>query len=227
MSRVVGLVPAAGRAVRLQPLVGSKEMVEVGGVPVVAHLLARLRAAGCDELRLVTRPDKADLRAWAHELRVVLGEPTDVSQSLLLGAAGLAPDDVVLLGFPDTVWGPEDGFARLLAVLVPGVDVVLGLFSLPDVRAADEVRLDDDGRVLRVRPKPDDPVSSLTWGCAAVRVAALAGLADDAEPGRLFDRLAREAPGSVVGVDLGSDFVDVGTPAGLARARAEAAARLA
>ena len=220
-----GVVPAAGRAQRLQPLRGSKELVPVGGRPVMDFLHDALRAARCGGIRVVTRPDKDDVVDHAGRLgcEVVLGEPPDVAASLALGLGGLGRDDVVLFGFPDTIWEPYDGFTRLLARLDDDArcDVVLGLFELEDVRAADEVRCDAVGGVLSVVPKPADPVGNTTWGCLAARVGVLDGLSGVTEPGALVATLARARPGSVVGVLLGPGFVDVGTPAGLARARAE------
>ncbi|HZB36129.1 MAG TPA: NTP transferase domain-containing protein [Gaiellaceae bacterium] len=58
MTRIVGVVPAAGHATRLQPLEGSKELLEIGGRPVFDYLVERLRAGGAEEIRVVTRPEK-------------------------------------------------------------------------------------------------------------------------------------------------------------------------
>jgi choline kinase len=54
----VGTIPAAGYAVRLQPPDCSKEMLEVGGRPVIDYPVQRMRAAACDELHVVTRLEK-------------------------------------------------------------------------------------------------------------------------------------------------------------------------
>lgn len=193
----------------------------VRGRPVIEHLLERLDAVGCDEVRIVTRADKSDLRAHVagRDLTVVLGEPADVCASLLLGLTGLADDDVVLAGFPDTLWGPADGFARLVLELrrEEPADVVLGLFEVPDVASADEVRVTGAGLVTSVVPKPLVSRPGLTWGIVAARRRVVSGLVDYAEPGDLWGALAAQGPGSVRGVLLGDDFLDVGTAAGLAR----------
>ena len=44
--RIIGVVPAAGYARRLQPLDRSKEVLEVKGRPVLDYLLDRMRAEG-------------------------------------------------------------------------------------------------------------------------------------------------------------------------------------
>ena len=58
---IVGVIPAAGRATRLQPLSLSKEVQPISGRPVMDYLLKRLQRGGCAELRVVTRPEKLDV----------------------------------------------------------------------------------------------------------------------------------------------------------------------
>ena len=119
---VVGVVPAAGYALRLQPLPHSKEVLEVGGRPIMDYLVDRMWAGGADEVRVVTRPEKTDVIANAERLgaSVVLARPATINDSLAAGIAGLAPADIVLLGFPDSLWDPPDGFRRLADAVVAG-----------------------------------------------------------------------------------------------------------
>lgn len=209
--RIVGVVPAAGHATRLQPLPSSKEVLPVGGRPVMDHLVERMRAAGCDELRIVTRPEKRDVIARARELGAVVveGYPPTVAESLALGMRGLDPGDVVLFGFPDTVWEPADGYAALLERVEAGAEVVLGLFRTPELTRSDVVTVEPPGRVTGVYPKPSEPPSELVWGCLAARAGALLGVEAYDEPGAHLDALARE--GRVAAVDFGTAFLDVGT----------------
>lgn len=217
---VVGLVPAAGYATRLGSAAGSKEAVEVGGRPLLDYLLERMRAAGCSEIRVVTRPDKRDVAelARARGATVVLGRPDHVSRSLLLAAEGLEPNARVLLGFPDTIWEPVDGLVRLLERLDEDADVVLGLFRTPDLTRSDVAMVDEDGFVTAVQVKPERPASDLIWGCAATTAALLEGLHAVPEPGLLWDSLAHSR--RVAGVFLSDVWLDAGTPEALRRARA-------
>jgi NDP-sugar pyrophosphorylase family protein len=218
--RVVGVIPAAGFATRLGPLPGSKELLPVGGRPVLEYVHERMRLAPADEIRVVTRPEKADVVALARRLaaKVVEGRPASVSESVRLGLRTLAGDDVVLLGLPDSVWGPEDGFARLLAALGGTAEVALGCFRSEELERSDVVTVDEGGIVRAVQVKPAEPASDLIWGCAAVRAGALEGLARHAEPGFLFDELARD--GVVRAIRLPGEFLDIGTPRALERASA-------
>ena len=216
MTRVVGVVPAAGFATRMQPQQGSKEVYPLAGRPAMDHLVERMRAAPCTELRVVTRADKRDVVEHARELgaSVVEGRPKTVSESLALGIAELDPEDVVLFGFPDTLWEPLDGFALLLGAL-DCADVALGVFECAEPERSDVVVLDGD-RVVRVDVKPAEPASDSIWGCLAARAGALTGVDRYAEPGDFLSALA--ATGRVRGVAFGTEFVDIGTPVGLARA---------
>lgn len=216
---LVGLIPAAGHATRLGHQPTSKEVISVRGRPVIDHLVERMRAAEPDELRIVTRPEKADVREHADALgaSVVLGHPADVSASLRLGMAGLSDEDEVLIGFPDSLWDPVDGFVQILHRLRDGADVALGLFAGGELERSDVVVCDGEGRVSRIEVKPEQPTGDVLWGIAAARVRALRGLAEGTEPGVLFDALA--ASGRVVGVRLSSHWIDIGTPETLERVR--------
>jgi glucose-1-phosphate thymidylyltransferase len=194
--------------------------VRVGGRPVIDYVLERLAAAGASEIRVVTRPDKRDVAEHARGAgaTVIEGEPPTVARSLLLALDGLAPRDVVLVGLPDTIWEPPDGFVSLVAELERDGELALGVFPSTEPERGDVVALDEAGRVLGVEVKPARPASNLVWGCAAARAGALAGLADVDEPGHLFDALARA--GKARGICFPREFVDIGTRTSLERARA-------
>jgi glucose-1-phosphate thymidylyltransferase len=218
---VVGVVPAAGQATRLQPLDRSKEVLELDGRPVLEYLVERLRAARADRIRVVTRPEKQDVVALAESLgaECVLARPEHVSASLLAGLEGLDADDLVLFGFPDTVWEPVDGFARLRELVEAGEDIVLGLFSGAELERSDVAVRDDAGRIVAIDVKPATPRSRWIWGCGAARASLLSGAGPDAEPGVYFDRLARKA--TIAAVELSDIFIDIGTPEALAALRSQ------
>lgn len=217
--RIVGVLPAAGYAMRLQPLDGSKEMVEVLGAPLLGHAIDRLRAAAVDEVRVVTRPEKEDVAAYAAAAggTVILGHPPSLGASIALGLRGLLSEDRVLLGFPDSLWWPVNGFTRLLERLAEGAEVVLGLFRMDEPWRSDVVSLDDNERVVGIDVKPEAPVDDLVWGCLAARAAALAGVAGAADPGHYLRRLAEDR--RVRGVRLGDVYLDLGTRHALASAQ--------
>lgn len=210
-AHLAGVIPAAGRATRLQPLGCSKEVFPIAGRPAMDHLIARMRAAGCADLRVVTCPEKHDVvaRAEHHRATVILARPRSISESLAAGMRGLPADAVVLIGFPDTIWDPPDGFARLLAALEPPYDVVLGVFAWDEPQRSDVVLLSGQGVVTGLAVKDPDPPGNLIWGCAAARAEALRGIEREHDPGHFFAALCRERP--VRGVYLSDSYIDIGT----------------
>ena len=158
-SGVIAVIPAAGYARRLQPIEASKEMLPVAGRPVISVLVERLRAAGPDAIRLVTRAAKADLVAWAtvEGLDVVLSEPPFVTSSLLDGLHDVADDAIVIAGFPDTIWEPLDAFERLVREVRAGSGIALGLFETDEPERCDIVEIAADGRIEGVAVKPARP----------------------------------------------------------------------
>ena len=216
-SRIVGVVPAAGFARRLQPIPCSKEVYPVRGKPVMDYLVERMSVAGCSEIRVVTRPEKVDVveNTLRHGATVIEAYPATVSESLVAGIHGLSDEDVVLFGFPDTIWEPKDGFLALLRDVNLGHDLALGLFRARDLERSDVVTLHDESRLVRaIHVKPARPASPWLWGCAAARVRILPGVAGFSEPGDYFGLLSKRQ--GVVGIELSDSWIDIGTPSALA-----------
>jgi glucose-1-phosphate thymidylyltransferase len=186
---IVGVIPAAGYATRLQPLEGSKE--------VLPHA-----------------------RTLSAEVR--LGNPETVSASFLVGMPGLAEDDIVLIGVPDTVWEPVDGFRSLVAAVENGCDVAIGLFRIErgDLLRSDVVDFGPDRSIAGIAVKPAHPPSDWIWGCAAARTAGWMGLDRTEWPGEYIDVVCREG-GDVRGVEVSDVWLDVGTKEALARVLSE------
>lgn len=230
-SDVVGVIPAAGSGSRLG-IDGSKEVVEVGGRPIIAHLLDRLASAGIDEAVIVLRAGKEDIpAALAGNDAVPLAYVTiDESPSELDSvAAGVATvEGVVALGYPDVLFEPDDAYAALLERLrETGADLVLGIFPTTTPDRVDMVALDDAGRPVEVVIKQPDRGLRYSWSIAVWGPRFGALLVDTA-----VEQLAEEASvGDVVQAAIGAGlaveavrfddgaYLDVGTPEDLARAR--------
>lgn len=180
----------------------------------MSYLLDRFALGGVDEIRVVTRPEKADVIAHARAVGAVVveGYPPTVSASLRLGMDGLDPGAMALFGFPDTIWSPRDGFRSLRRAVEAGAPLALGLFDSDDPSRADVAILDADGRLVGVDVKPAAPATSLVWAAVAARVGVLRDILEDVEPGIAFDRAARAGP--VATARLGR-VIDIGTPASI------------
>jgi glucose-1-phosphate thymidylyltransferase len=227
---LTGIVPAAGSATRLQPLAGSKEVLSIGGRPVMDYLVDRMRRAGSSRIRVITRAEKEDVVRRALELgaEVVLGQPPVLAASILLGLAALPDDEIVLLGFPDSVWEPPDAFIPLRRMVERGSPIAIGLFETDDPGSGDVVEVGEDaavGTVLaRIESKPADPAGPWIWGCLAGRAGALRDLQPGEDVAALLRRAAMSTP--VPAIRLGR-IVDIGTRATLRTAEADAVVRAA
>lgn len=183
---LVGLIPAAGRALRLGGAGGlgglSKEVLPVGrsGRPAAAFLLDRFARAGIGRAYVVLRAGKWDVAErlasaagrgpWPDLAYLVLGESSSVAETLDRArpfVRGLR----VALGFPDVLFHPADAFMRVRARQEEsGADAVLGLVPTDRPAKADVVEATPEGRVVRVRIKPGPgeelPAPPWTWVAA-------------------------------------------------------------
>ena len=92
VGKIIGVIPAAGHATRLQPLDCSKEVLPIQGRPVVDYLVERMRVGGCSQLRVVTRVEKQDLIEHCERIGVdVVAEPATVGESIAAGAHASPP----------------------------------------------------------------------------------------------------------------------------------------
>ena len=175
------------------------------------YLIERMRRAACAELVIVTRPEKHDVVEYARrcDARVIFARPRSVSESLLAGLGNLDDSDIVLFGFPDNIWEPEDGFVKLVEALDERCRVALGLFRSETPNRCDVVSVSPRGTITGVYVKSDEPPSDLIWGCGVAYAGALRGLGDYDEPGHYFDHLAQHE--DVRGVWLSETCIDIGT----------------
>ena len=236
-----GIIPAAGAGTRIQPLAFSKELLPVGSRvdetgterprAVSEYLVERMVRGGATKICFVIAPGKGDILAYyggaekegpvggAETAFVVQPRPAGLCDALFRAAALVHPGEDVLIGLPDTVWFPLDGFR---AVADAGSrELAFLLFPVERPEFFDAVVTGADGRVEEVQVKQPGARSHWVWG--AMRM-----------PGRVFHDLARlwrerlerdEFLGTLVnaylavggtarGVRAGEAYVDVGTLGG-------------
>ena len=245
---LVGLVPAAGRAVRLGSPSGSKELLPVwsprgsracGPLPAIRCLLSSFELARVEGTFVVLRTGKEDIPA-------ALGTETDGGMRLdyievdstpsppftLAAAVPQLSGAKVVMGFPDILFEPLEGVRRMLTSLrQKQADIVLGAFPHPLVRRADVLELEADGLVREVHISGDPAAGAWTWGLAAWSprftrflhdyIAGIDAADPRAECLGVRDVLnAAIKQGLAVRGEAASDtpFLDIGTPDALAEA---------
>jgi dTDP-glucose pyrophosphorylase len=224
-----GLIPAAGAGTRIQPLAFSKELLPVGSRfennterprAVSEHLVERMLVAGADRICFVISREKADILSYyggrigrAALAYVVQPEPAGLCDALFRAAPFIAPEELVLVGLPDTIWFPLDGYTAL-----PDDGLSFLLFPVAQPQFFDAVVTDRDGRVEEIEVKQKEPRSHWVWGGFKLTGAILHELhALWREPDRgdeYFGTLVNAwlaRGGRARGVRAGDAYVDVGT----------------
>jgi dTDP-glucose pyrophosphorylase len=239
-----GIVPAAGAGSRIQPLAFSKELLPVGSRwvdgterprAVSEHLVERMIRAGATRLAFVISPGKSDIVEYygagvgpARICYVVQPSPAGLCDALFRALPFVAPADQILVGLPDTIWFPEDGFLAL------GDGLSFLCFPVERPELFDAVVAGPDGDVREIQVKAERPATRWVWGGFKLTGAILAELhglfvergAQEPYVGTLVNAwLARG--GAARAVRAGEAYVDVGTLDGyhaahrLLRARTE------
>jgi dTDP-glucose pyrophosphorylase len=238
-----GIIPAAGAGTRIQPLAFSKELLPVGsrienGVErpraVSEYLVERMLHGGATKLCFVVSPGKADILAYyggaycsAHVCYTVQPQPAGLCDAIFRALPMIAPEERVLVGLPDTVWFPSDGFTRL-----PDEGLSFLLFPVDRPQYFDAVVTDAHHRVQEIQVKRPAPATHWVWGAFKLTGAILRELhtlweaRDRADEyiGTLVNAWLAGG-GTARGVRAGDTYVDVGTLNGYREAIGALAAR--
>jgi glucose-1-phosphate thymidylyltransferase len=224
-----GIIPAAGRGTRIQPLAFSKELLPVGTRQdgtverpraVSEFLLERMLAAGVNRICFVISAEKADIfRYFGAKIGgvpicyVVQQNPGGLCDALFSALPFVAPEDQICVGLPDTVWFPVDGFD-----LLPDGQFSFLLFPVARPELFDAVVTDHSGQVEEIQVKQRNASSEWIWGAFKLTGGHFAGLHKlwvernhcDEFIGTLVNAYLRQG-GAAQGIKRGDVYVDVGT----------------
>ena len=224
-----GIVPAAGTGSRIQPLAFSKELLPVGsrsenGVErpraVSEYLIERMVKAGADKICFVVSPGKSDIVEYfggeiasAHVCYTVQHSPVGLCDAIFRARPLIARSEMVIIGLPDTIWFPIDGFNTL-----PDDHLSFLAFPVKRPELFDAVVSDDNGMVLEIQVKQTGAASNWVWGAIKMPGAVLHALHElwerrdcsDEYLGTLVNAYLAEG-GQARAVRAGEVYVDVGT----------------
>lgn len=224
-----GIIPAAGEGSRIQPLAFSKELLPVGSRveegnerprAVSEYLVERMIRGGADKLCFVISPGKTDIlayygsRLWGADLAyVVQPKAGGLCDALFRALPLVRRDETVLIGLPDTLWTPEDGFTNL-----PSGVLSFLLFPVEHPELFDAVVTAADGSVVEVEVKKVGARSNWIWGAIKMPGSVFHDLhtlwcrpeRGDEYLGTLVNAWIAEG-GRAMGVRAGQAYVDVGT----------------
>lgn len=224
-----GIIPAAGRGSRIQPLAFSKELLPLGSrvdaaverpCAVSEYLLERMILGGVDKVCFVISPGKSDILEYfghsygsASIAYVVQPQASGLCDAVFRAHCVVAPGEAVVVGLPDTIWFPKDALIAL-----PNDSLSFLLFPVSRPELFDAVVVGADAAVREIQVKQQHAASRWIWGAFKM-------------PGVIFERLrqlwiARHAAdeyfgtlvnaylangGTALGIKAGEAYVDVGT----------------
>ena len=225
------LILAAGYATRLQPLTDAvpKQLLPVGGRPMVDWILDKIREAGIDDVHLVTNGRfAADFAGWGQAAGVQIHDDGTNTNETRLGAIGdirfvqqhtdldddllvIAGDNLFDYSLADYIrfWSEKNG-ASAVAVYDVGDRELAKQYGIVDVDAED--------RIVGFVEKPAEPPSTLSATATylyARRHAALVGSYLDEgnppdQPGHFVGWLYQREP--VYAYRIAGGWYDIGDP---------------
>lgn len=224
-----GIVPAAGRGTRIQPLAFSKELLPVGSrcesgadrpCAVSEYLIERMIKGGADKICFVIAPGKSDIMEYYGSayrktplVYTVQTQPSGLCDAVFCATPLIQTDEPVIVGLPDTVWFPSAALCAL-----PDSELSFLLFPVEHPEHFDAVAQNPDGSVRAIQVKQQNPDSNWIWGAFKMPGSIFTALrrlwcdrsCQDEYFGTLVNAyLARG--GRALGVRAGKAYVDVGT----------------
>lgn len=224
-----GIIPAAGRGSRIQPLAFSKELLPVGSrwdgaserpMAVSEHLIERMLLAGVDKICFIISHGKSDILEYfgaevqgAKICYVVQEHPAGLCDALFRALPFIQEEELVCVGLPDTIWFPGDGFSAL-----DGSGLSFLLFPVENPQLFDAVDFDESQNVRQIEVKKPNPNTHWVWGAFKVTGSVLRELhalwrepgGNDEYFGTLVNKFIARG-GSARAVPVGRSYVDVGT----------------
>ena len=242
--RCLAIVLAAGEGTRMRSA-RPKVLHEIGGQPLLAHVLAAAAGAGCGEIAVVVGPDRGDVAALTHKLapRAKVFEQSDrrgTAHAVLTAKAAIAggADDVLVM-FADTPLVRPQTLMKLRDALAQGAAIAVLGFTPQDPTGYGRL-ITRNGELIAIREERDAGAQERAIRLCNAGLMALAGKQALPLLEKIGNRnskneyyltdavaIARDAGLKAVAIETGEDDVrGINTKAQLAEAEAVMQQRL-
>lgn len=188
MTKLIGIIPAAGKAMRLPFLPFSKELYPIKtsqGLdpnpsgetlhPIIDLMVNRMKIADANKFLIIISKEKVDIlkhlasgEKYACQFSYLIQEnQSGLPDALSLANDWLEEDSLVIFGMPDTFFEPKDAFKRIVEDHIQTkADVTLGLFPTEKPEKYGMVGFDRKGNFLTTVDKPTQTTLRYLWGIA-------------------------------------------------------------
>lgn len=181
MNELIGIIPAAGKATRLYPYVGGKELLPVGQMDgdstrpkiVSQYIIEAMANAGVKKIIIIVSPQKYSLMnlhlngvEYGMNISYIVQNTPSMAHSIDL-AYEWCNKATVIMGMPDTVVRPTDSARQLLKNhRKDNAELSLALYPTNKAERFGMVKVDPKSNIIYHKDKPTTTDATYMWGLA-------------------------------------------------------------